>query len=258
MKSACAWAVVLSCLSTSLFAEETLEEKLSHAPPILRVEEDWEVVVADPEPENDLPQIVTVFGPTDAAFGTHTVFELNHGTLPDYTQGGMQLQVWWSNALVGYKAQFAPVELHVVGEVITYTTVTRLNRSENILTMEVVNGHSVTHGNFGSGDGLLRLRMYTFRDHLNPYNPNNSIAYSRVTYGANKVNRFVRKAIRFYDEDGLYCEDNTRTYVHRLATDVQLEQASTTAGTSGTSSTSTSSGTGSSDPVASETGTTTP
>ncbi len=197
---------------------ETLEEALEHAPAIVRVEEDWEILIGEPAPEQDLPQIVTVFGPTDANFGTHTVFELNHGTLPEFTEGGMQLQVWWGSYLVGYRQQFAPQEFSVSDELIRYTTVTRIHDHE--LIMEIKNGTSATWGAFGN-NGYLRQRLISFRDDLNPYDPDNSIQHSRVTFGANKVHRFVRKSIRFYSEIGLYVEDTEPKYVHRLNESVE-------------------------------------
>lgn len=201
-------------------AAQTLQEALENAPPIIRVEEDWEIKIGEPLPDEDLPQIVTVFGPTDANFGTHTVFELNHGTQPDFIEGGMQLQVWWSNYLVGHKAQFAPNELSQAGEIIRYRTVTRL--SDHTLTMEIVNGTSATWGPFGN-ENLLQLKMITLREHLNPYDPENSLVHSRVTFGANRVHRFVRTGIRFYSSEGLYVESTTKRYVHRLSVDVEAE-----------------------------------
>ncbi|MCA9090767.1 MAG: hypothetical protein KDA90_19265 [Planctomycetaceae bacterium] len=222
MHSLCALSALLNSAPTLTAQEtsQTLQEKLLNAPPIVRVEEDWELLIACPVPEQNLPQIVTVFGPTDADFGTHTVFELNHGTLPEFGEGGMQLQVWWRDLEVGHKAQHAPTELSFENELVTYTTVTRLK--EDLLYMEVIRGKSVSYGDFGNS-GLLQMRLYTFRNDLNPYDPDNSIRNSRVTYGANRVNRFVRRAIRFYKQGNngpeLYCDDTTPTYVHRLATD---------------------------------------
>ena len=203
---------------TSSLPAQTFEELLADAPPIYRVEEDWELQVVNPDPSLDIPQIVTVFGPTDAAFDTHVVFELNHGTLPSFGQGGMQLQVWWADYLIGYQSQQAPTELSNDNEVISYTTSTRIwNDGSQHLSMGVKNGVSSTWGDFG-GNGSLRIWLFTERTDLNPYDPNNSIKNSRVTYGSNRVQYFKRKAIRFYDANlDLYAEDNSEYFVHQLA-----------------------------------------
>lgn len=207
--------ILLLGLSVTASAQTTIDEQLENAPPIYKVEEDWELKVVNPDPTLDIPQIVTVFGPTNAFFDTHTVFELNHGTLPTFGQGGMQLQVWYGDWLVGYLHQQQPTELNTNNEVITYTTVTRID--DDILTMEVINGDSTTYGNFGA-PGHLRARLYTYRTDLNPYQPNNSTRHSRVTYGANRVSYFKRKAIRVYVQNGdLYAQDDSDHFVHQLA-----------------------------------------
>lgn len=220
----------MTAWTASAVLASSLEEELAEAPPILRVEEDWELAIETPDPNADCPQIVTVFGPTNANFGTHTLFELNHGTLPRFQQGGMQIQVWWADWLVGYKSQFAPTELSTASEVIRYTTVTNLNPHnndnsdtasnsyQNTLDLKIINGQSETWGTFGDTSDLS-IRLYTNRDDLNPYDPYNSIRHSRVTFGANRVNRFVRTQIRFYDKDGLFLTNSDDIYVHRLAID---------------------------------------
>lgn len=182
---------------------------------IIRVEEDWVIDVADPDPAADCPQISTVFGPSDPAFGTHCLFELNHGTLPEFFEGGMQLQVWWGEQLVGYKQAHAPTELSVAIERITYTTVTRIDNNGD-LDMYITNGHSVTWGNFG-GTGYLWIELATSRTNLNSYNPDNSVENSKVGYGANRVNKFVRSEVRYYTAEGLYHTDTEDAVIHELA-----------------------------------------
>ncbi|WP_417850534.1 hypothetical protein [Thalassoglobus sp.] len=207
-------SIVLGALQANLFAEQTFEELIADAPPIHRVEEDWEFVVANPDPTLDIPQVVTVFGPTNASFDTHTVFELNHGTLPSFGEGGMQLQVWFSDYLLGYYRHQAPTEFSTINEKVTYTTATSING--RYLHMEVINGNSITFGTFGT-DNSLRARLYTNRDDLNPYHPNNSVKHSRVTFGANRVSYFRRNEIRFYDADGnLYAKSEDDVYIHLL------------------------------------------
>jgi hypothetical protein len=189
---------------------------------IVKVEEDWSLDIANPEPDADCPQVVTVFGPADPSVGTHAILELNHGTLPDYCQGGMQLQAWYGDYLIGYHSQFAPAELNYAIEQVTFTTATRVR--DGYLHLYVKNGHSLTWGDFGGFDSQLSIYMGTWRSNLNDWNAQGSITNSRVAYGANRVNNFVRTAVRYYiaDENGnsqLYYTDDTDTYVHRLIED---------------------------------------
>ncbi len=184
-------------------------------PDIIRVEEDWHLMVTDPDWRVDSPQIVTVFGPDAPETGVHAVFELNHGTQPDFSEGGMQFQVWYGNNLLGYRNQHAPAELNVENEVITYTTATELERN-GIVLMEVIDGASESWGAFG-GTRSLRMRAYTTRTKLNNSNAALSPNHSRVGYGANRVGLFKRTAIRYYSADGLYSTDDTDVIVHQQA-----------------------------------------
>ncbi len=181
---------------------------------IMRVEEDWVLDIADPDPAADCPQISTVFGPSDPALGIYCLFELNHGTVPEYFKGGMQLQVWWQDALVGYQRQFAPTQLSLAIERITYTTVTRIDINGD-LDMFVKNGKSLTWGDFGESASLW-IEVPTYLTNLNNYNPANSVQHSKVGYGANRVNNFVRTEVRYYTVDGLHYTDSTDAVIHHL------------------------------------------
>src|SRR5262249_30687112 len=66
----------------------------AQAADIIRIEEDWELVVADPDPSTFAPQVTSTISPLDNLSGYYGVFDLNLRNLPVYEAGGMQLQVW--------------------------------------------------------------------------------------------------------------------------------------------------------------------
>jgi hypothetical protein len=181
---------------------------------IVRVEEDWLLDVGVTDENCSAPEIVTVFGPGDPNQGLHAVLEMNHSTYPTFVRGGMQLQCWWGGWFLGSKRHFNAAELLTTVERIQFTCVTKI--ADGRLTLEVKNGESVTWGTFG-GDGSLRLRLWSDRHTLNSYNPNHSLTHSRVTFGANRVNRYLRTEIRYYTADGDVITDGTDCYVHQLA-----------------------------------------
>ncbi len=185
-------------------------------PVIMRVEEDWELAIAAPDPAADSPQVICVFGPADPDTDTHAVFELNHASLPQFADGGMQLQCWYYNYLLGYKNHTHFGEMEVSVDYITFTTVTELH--EDQLHLKIVNGNSITWGPFGGGS-TLRILLSTWRNNLNNYNADHSVEHSRVSFGANRVNRFVRREVRYYTADGLHHTDEEDAYVHQLVVD---------------------------------------
>jgi hypothetical protein len=85
---------------------------------------------------------------------------------------------------------------------------------EGILTFEVVGGSSTTWGSFG-GQGYLKSRLYTARENLNEYNPEVSVANSRVGYAANRVQSLILRRVRAFAADGQVIEDNTPKIVHQ-------------------------------------------
>lgn len=188
---------------------------------VIRVEEDWIIDVANPDPNHDIPQIVTVFGPDDPNLGTHGVFEVNSSTIPDFIDGGMQLQCWHRESHIGSRRHVNGSELAIGVERVRYTTSVELK--DDRLILEIKNGDSVTFGTFG-GQGQLKIALWTWRDSLNNYNTGNSIRHSRISFGSNRVTRFLRAETRYYTAAGDVVVDETDTYVHR-AVDADLSEA---------------------------------
>jgi hypothetical protein len=210
-------AVATVAVWCSLAQATDPDNPLAHVD-IIKIEQDWMLDIAAPDPVADCPQIVTVFGPADPRYFTHAVLELNHGTQPDFAQGGMQLQVWRGDDLRGYQWQRAPAELNAAIERLTYTTVMELDDGE--LKLFVKDGRSLTWGDFGDSESeSLRIELSTQRDDFNDWDRSSSIQHSRVAYGANRVNKYVRTAIRYYTDDGLHYTDTSDDYVHRLVED---------------------------------------
>src|SRR3954468_16450639 len=58
------------------------------------VEEDWELVLTEPDPVAAGPQVTCVVSPLFDANTVYASFELNHHTQPEFQAGGVQLQLW--------------------------------------------------------------------------------------------------------------------------------------------------------------------
>jgi hypothetical protein len=192
---------------------------------IYKVEEDWLLDVGETSDGSSAPEICTVFGPDDPATGVHAVYELNHATYPEFFRGGMGLQMWWGPWLVSAKRPPNETELFHTIERIQFTCRTELYSDR--LKLEIANGSSLTFGTFG-GTRSYRVRLYSTRENLNSYDPDMSIEQSRVTFGANRVNRYVRVAIRHYADDGTIFVDETDRVVHELAIADEVEPVNPT------------------------------
>lgn len=194
-------AVVVAATAPLAFAEE-----------IVRVEEDWELVVREPDATCTAPQVTCVISPVDNSRSLHMAFDINHRTQPGYAPGGMQIQVWDSEYLVSHQDSPETALLQHAGETVRWTQ--RMQILEGKLVFEIVNGTSTTWGTFG-GQGYLKLSVDTSLTHLCGYRPSVTIANSGVGYAANRVSQLVLKEIRVYTANGLVGTWTEPVVLHR-------------------------------------------
>ena len=180
--------------------------------PVKRVEEDWVLVLNDPSADNAAPQVTCVMSPVGHADGVFATLELNHGTLPEYRAGGLQLQVWNGEDWLTVR-DHADTTLHQSGEVVTFTRKMWLNGGK--LNFNVVNGNSSSWGAFGATDNI-KLAIASSLSDLNGYSPDLSKSQSGIGYGSQRVQTLKLNKIRYYDGLGnLLQEDTTPRVVHQ-------------------------------------------
>jgi len=180
---------------------------------ITRVEEDWVVEVGTPDTNNSTPQIVTVISPLGSLNDTHSLFELNHSSLPDYSAGGMQLQCWKGDFSMDHHTFPDRGLMSTTGEVVSFTN--SMSLSDGRLTYEVTDGSSTTWGKFG-GQGHLKCTVSTSLRDLNHYSPSVSADNSRVAFAAHRVDRMVLSKVRYYSNGELIRTDSTERVVHSI------------------------------------------
>lgn len=184
---------------------------LGQTPTVVGVEEDWELVVAAPDSYTDAPQVTCVISPLGNADSVHAALDLNHQNLPAFISGGIQLQVWNGEAAVAYRNYPNPAVMVQAGETVTWTQ--RMSLSGGQLTFEIVNGSSLTWGQFG-GQGYLKYNVPTTLSNLNGYHPSVSVEHSGVGYAGNRVQSLTLKAVRVYTSSGGVLVDSTARSVY--------------------------------------------
>lgn len=180
-------------------------------PTIVRVEEDWEMVVATPDMGSDSPQVTCVISPSGNVDSLYAAFELNHRSLPSYAPGGLQLQVWnGETALVAHSGPNGAL-LNTSGERVTWTQ--GMTVSGGSVVFEIRNGASSTWGTFG-GWGYLQAVASAGVSNLNGYQPDVSVKNSGVGFAGNRVQSLVLKQVRYFTSDGQRLVDTTVRTVH--------------------------------------------
>ena len=194
-------------LSGGAFGLLLLSSAQAEPPTVVRVQEDWELVVGDASAQREAPQVVTVLSPFTSDASVYGLFELNHQSLPSYQQGGMQLQAWSGEELLGFKDNARTDLLGQQGEVVTWTQEMSVANG-NPLRFRILDGQSSTWGEFAP-EGSLYLNTGIALDNLNGYSPNFSVGRSGVSFGANRVQSLILKRVRLYSSEGLIAEDET-------------------------------------------------
>ena len=163
---------------------------------VYRVEEDWQLVVNEPDTINNGPQVTCTIAPADMATA-YCAFDINYHTQPDYDAGGLQLHTWDPNDPIAYANSNHPDMMQTSGETVSWTL--RMTQSNGRLYFRVMNGQSQTWGAFGgTGDGL-HLNLPTALSNLNSYNPTVSLQNSGVCFSSNQVVSLTLLAVRYYD-----------------------------------------------------------
>ena len=179
---------------------------------IVRVEEDWELVVAAPDANSISPQITCAISPTHDNYSTHATFQLNHQSQPDFAAGGLALQTW-SHEIPVTTHKFPRNEVMTTpNETVRWTQTMTLSDGE--LKFQIVDGRSATWDSFGD-QGHLSTVVTTDLTNLNGYTPTLSVKNSGVGYAANRVTSLVLKRVRAITASGDVLQDSTERVVHK-------------------------------------------
>jgi len=198
-------AVVISAMLVNASWAQTTD--------VTRIEEDWELVITEPSPNSDAPQVTCLIAPVANVASLYATFIVNHHDVPYFIAGGLQQQAWNGKTLLASKRYPDQAVLTTPGETIRWTQVMRL--ADDGLVFEVVNGESTTWGAFG-GEGTIKITVSTALTNLNGYNPAVSVEHSGASFAANRVQSLVLKRVRAYGAAGLITEDRTARVVHSL------------------------------------------
>ena len=209
LRSGSGWLAIV--LAGVAWGAAVLGSQEASAQTVVRVEEDWELVVSNPDTTVTAPQVTCTISPTADTEGLYAAFELNHRSQPSFSPGGIQIQVWNGDALLTARDWNTSNQLSTANETVRWTqtmTVTGTN-----LVFEVVNGSSTTWGAFG-GEGYLKATVSAPLTNLNAYHPDVSVENSGVSYAGNRVASLVLREVRLVLSSGVVLRDTTPRTVH--------------------------------------------
>ena len=166
---------------------------------VYSIEEDWQLIVTDPDVNENGPQITCTISPSDMS-SAYCAFDLNYHTQPDYIAGGMQLHTWDPTDPVQFANSTHNNLMAISNETVTWTT--RMRWWNGSLHFRILNGQSQTWGTFGGYSDNLWLALPTSLPNLNSYDPDVSLTNSGVSFASNLVVSQTLMAVRYYDVNG--------------------------------------------------------
>jgi len=164
--------------------------------PVLRVEEDWLLVLGIPDGAVVSPQFHSAMSPYGHVDSIYAQATWNYRSEPDFDPGGLQVQVWDGDALLKSK-NVVEEPMDSDAETITWTQV--METDGEFLLFGVLDGSSTSWGTFGGWETTIVGRKYI--PDLSGYSTSVSVANSWITYGSNRVEKLVITEVRYYGED---------------------------------------------------------
>lgn len=169
------------------------------------VEEDWQLVVATPDPIGVGPQITTVMSPSGDTSSPFVAFDMNYQEVPVFYPGGMQVQVWSGGKITSSAGQGSAL-FNTPAETVTWTQ--RMALSGGTVTYAVENGSSTTWGKFGQGSNLS-VSFTSSLTSLAGYSPTASVSKSGASWQMNNVTSLKITQVRYYANNQLILTDST-------------------------------------------------
>jgi hypothetical protein len=171
--------------------------------PVLRVEEDWQVVLNEPDGAVNAPQFHTLMSPLSDTSSVYAQVTWNYREIPDAAAGGAQIQAWNGEHAVQMKDRVSN-QLSTIAETISWTQ--RLETNGSLLRFRVVNGQSTTWGSFGGSEWNVEGNANLAN--LNGYSTEVSVDKTAITYGSNRIDSLIITEVRYYGASGLLWTDS--------------------------------------------------
>ncbi len=168
---------------------------------LIRVEEDWLLVVTTPDANVASPQVSTQMrrSPYSSRF---CAFHLNSCDIPTFTQGGLQLQAWQGDSSIAVQTSENRSTMTTPNEMVQWTQY--LRREGNVLKFGIKNAISDpspgTWGDF-STSAAQEITVSTTSAYLGNYTADYSLTNSGITFGANRVEKLQLLEVRKYTSD---------------------------------------------------------
>lgn len=184
---------------------------------LIRIEEDWVALIAEPDPSTSSPQILNVISPSQSTTEVFGLIQVNHRDQPAFSDGGLQVQVRRGSGLLGTAQSNRTATLSRSNDSLKYTVAMEL--TENGIRFELLNGTSRTWGRFAQTPVTVTVSDETST--LEHYSPEFSTENTCVNLGAHRVELLYLNTTRYTFDNGDVVTDGTDRVLHRYQLKVE-------------------------------------
>ncbi len=178
----------------------------------IRIEQDWELVIANPDPTTSSPQIYIQMDPYPKS-AKGGLFLLNYQDSPSFGAGGLQLQLWNLDQNLALKSFQNGVSLSKKDEKITWTQYMELNNGN--LNFGVSQLASSTWGKVGTADNWVVSIPYTeLTTFSGYYQTSDTLSESGILLGASAVKSLKLLKVLKYDKGGKHDDETTQIQLY--------------------------------------------
>jgi hypothetical protein len=194
---------------------------------LVRVEEDWSLLVTTPNFNQAAPQVSTqmIRSPDAQRFCT---FHINSCDIPTFNQGGLQIQAWEGSTNLAVGTSNNRNTMSTLNELVTWTQYLSRDDANNLRfgigTIETPDSpnywptSSATWGDFSGGEVVVPESGTYLGNYTTDYSVNNS----GITFGANRVASFLLVRVRKYYVNGDVDIDDTPRIIYSPDLDPNL------------------------------------
>jgi hypothetical protein len=179
---------------------------------IVRIEEDWEMNVIEPAPENNSPQVTFFVNPGSEDHSVYFQVQMNYATNASFSGGGFHVAAVSNETYVDQARSGNHQGLSVDQDTIHWTNVMVV--ADEKLLFAIKNGHGSDWGNFGGPEFLVEMPARNI-DNLNDYRPQRSVDEVDIGFGGNRVSAIELKAVRVFYSDGRVVSESINRFVER-------------------------------------------
>jgi len=164
-----------------------------------RIEEDWEMNLIEPDPENHSPQVTFFVNPNASQSATFFQVQMNYATDASFSGGGFHVAAVVGDDYVDQARSGNRRGLSIDRDTITWTNVMAIFDGQ--LFFAIKDGYCADWGTFGGPEFLVRMPAAGTTS-LNGYHPTHSLEEVDIGFGSNRVASIELKTVRVYYRDG--------------------------------------------------------